>query len=98
MTTLLHPITRQPCAFVASSRGYVALRCDYVSPQVRWFKQSDVSPHLTDMVYTVEPDPRTMDNIIALTEILNSRDAERQKSRDLYIYALTCEIEDALVA
>jgi hypothetical protein len=37
MKTLLHPITRQPCEFVASLRGMVAIRCNYVSRQVRWF-------------------------------------------------------------
>lgn len=43
MTALLnHPVTKHPCAFVASERGHVALRCDYVTPQVRWFKQSVV--------------------------------------------------------
>ncbi len=43
MTALLnHPTTKQPCAFVASLRGHIALRCDYVTPQVRWFKQSAV--------------------------------------------------------
>ena len=38
MTTLLiSPANNQPCEFVASERGFVALRCDYISPQVRWF-------------------------------------------------------------
>lgn len=45
-----------------------------------------------------QPDPCTMDNIIALTEILNTRDPERQKSRDLYTYQLYCEIADVLAA
>jgi hypothetical protein len=99
LVTLNHPVTRQPCEFVASLRGHVALRlaCT-VSPSVQWFKQSDVSPHLTDMVYTVEPDPRTMDNVIALTEILNTRNPERQAERDLYTYQLYCAIADEVEA
>lgn len=97
-TTLINPANNRPCEFVASERGYVALRQDYVTPQVRWFPIAAVSPHLTDMLYTVQPDPRTADNIIALTEILNTRDPERQKSRDLYTYQLYCDIADELTA
>lgn len=37
MTSLIHPVTRQPCALVDCERGMVAIRCDYVSRQVRWF-------------------------------------------------------------
>lgn len=57
-----------------------------------------VDRRLTGMLYTVEPDQRTLDNILALTEILNTRDPERQKSRDLYIYQLYCEIADTVAA
>jgi hypothetical protein len=43
MTTLLHPITRQPCEFVASLRGYVALRLTCtVSPAIQWFSLAQI--------------------------------------------------------
>jgi hypothetical protein len=43
MTTLLHPITRQPCEFVASVRGYVALRITCtVSPAIQWFTLAQI--------------------------------------------------------
>lgn len=56
MTTLLHPQTHQPCAFVASQRGYIQLRCDYVTPQTRWFSQAAIEA--ANPVYTCEHDPR----------------------------------------
>jgi hypothetical protein len=37
MTTLISPANKQPCEFVAARDGFVCLRQDYVSPQVRWF-------------------------------------------------------------
>lgn len=42
--------------------------------------------------------PHFMDNIIALTEILNSRPSERQKSRDLYVDDLYDQIEMAVAS
>ncbi len=42
--------------------------------------------------------PYMLDHILALTEILNSRPEERQKSRDLYVYELGYQIADALAA
>lgn len=56
-------------------------------------------------VYTCEP-PLTIveygrqkiDNVLALTEVLNGRDVERQKSRDLYVYELSYQILDAIGA
>lgn len=41
-TQLISPANKRPCAFVACERGHICLRQDYVSPQVRWFTQSDV--------------------------------------------------------
>lgn len=56
-------------------------------------------PRLTGMDYCYPmPDPRTTDNITALTEILNSRDPERQKSRDLYTDDLYWQIAQAVAA
>jgi hypothetical protein len=38
MTTLLSPANKQPCEFVASVRGHVALRLTCtVSPAIQWF-------------------------------------------------------------
>ena len=58
-----------------------------------------VDPRLTGMMYDQpQPDLRTLDNILALTEVLGSRDPERQKSRDLYTYQLYCDIADTVAA
>lgn len=37
MNNLISPANGQPCAFVACERGMVAIRCDYVTRQIRWF-------------------------------------------------------------
>ena len=38
MTTLINPANNQPCEFVASERGYVALRLTCtVTPAIQWF-------------------------------------------------------------
>ena len=43
MSNLIHPITRQPCEFVASLRGYVALRLTCtVSPAIQWFSLAQI--------------------------------------------------------
>jgi hypothetical protein len=43
MTTLINPATKQPCEFVASVRGYVALRLTCtVSPAVQWFSLAQI--------------------------------------------------------
>jgi len=63
-------------------------------------------PFMTDLYYTCEPPPAPvqgcalppymLDQITALTEILNTRPQERQVSRDLYVYELGYQIADAL--
>jgi hypothetical protein len=62
MTTLLSPANKQPCEFVASLRGYVALRQDYVSPQVRWFTLTAIER--VNPVHTCAQPPQPL--IIAL--------------------------------
>lgn len=42
--------------------------------------------------------PYMADNILALTEILNTRNPERQASRDLYVYELGYQIAEAVAA
>ena len=42
--------------------------------------------------------PHMVDNIIALTEILNTRPQERQKPRDLYVMDLFERIEEVVAA
>lgn len=37
MTTLISPANNRPCEFVVARDGFVCLRQDYVTPQVRWF-------------------------------------------------------------
>lgn len=53
---------------------------------------------LPPIEYTCAIPQRIADNILALTEILNSRPSERQKSRDLYVYELGYKIQDALAS
>ena len=60
MTHLIHPITKQPCEFVASERGYVALRCDYVSPQVRWFTLAQIEAANPVATCAEPPQPLTV--------------------------------------
>lgn len=82
--------------------------------QLRWFDLSQlcevVSPFETGLlytcaeppiIYTCEPPPLTLlqrDYLDAMTEILNTRDTVRQKSRDLYITELYDAIADELEA
>lgn len=37
MSKLISPANKQPCEFVAAKDGFICLRMDYVTPQVRWF-------------------------------------------------------------
>jgi hypothetical protein len=63
MTTLLSPANKQPCAFVASLRGYVALRLPCtVSPAVQWFKLAQIEA--ANPVHTCAQPPQPL--IIAL--------------------------------
>jgi hypothetical protein len=58
MSNLIHPVTKQPCEFVASVRGFVALRlaCT-VSPAVQWFTLAQIEA--VNPVHTcAEPQPQ----------------------------------------
>ncbi len=56
----------------------------------------ECTPFMTRMEFTCELPPHMHDNILALTEVLNSRNPERQASRDLYKDWLQFEIEQAV--
>lgn len=58
MTTLISPANGRPCAFVASSRGYIQLRCDYVTPQTRWFSLAQIEA--ANPVHTCAEPPKPL--------------------------------------
>lgn len=58
-------------------------------------------PQPAPITYTCEPPPLTLlqrDYLDAMTEVFNTRNTERQKSRDLYITELYDAIADELEA
>lgn len=57
MTTLINPANNQPCEFVASQCGYIALRLTCtVTPAIQWFTQAAIEA--ANPVHTCEHDPR----------------------------------------
>lgn len=101
------PRYKAPCTIV-----WVCLQVG--DKQLRWFDLSQlrevVSPFETGLLYTCaeppitytcQPPPLTLlqrDYLDALTEVFNTRNTERQKSRDLYITELYDAIADELEA
>lgn len=106
---LIRPDNGQHSDFREYRDGMIALDTTCVTSAMRWFTMQAVqvcnpTAYLlaafdSGLLYTVpEPDQRTMDNVMAFTEVMNSRNPERQASRDLYTYQLYCEIADEVAA
>lgn len=83
-----------------NDRAAVAQACKAPVAQRHTVQAVDMDMVFTCPVpdYTPELPPYMKDHIQALTEILNTRNPERQASRDLYVYELGYEIAEALAA
>lgn len=97
VTYLNQPYHVDPCSLLLRGDDFYARIT--LAARVPMTVYVKVDPCLTGMMYDQpQPDLRTLDNILALTEVLGSRDPERQKSRDLYTYQLYCDIADTVAA
>lgn len=82
MTTLLHPITNQPCEFVAVMRGHVSLRLTCtVTPAIQWFSLAAIEAAnpvgLSTSLDTLEAlcghEPRVLDYIAQAKQGIEGR-------------------------
>lgn len=59
MTNLINPLTRQPCEYVRTERGYVALRLSCtVTPAIQWFTLAQIEA--CNPVATCQEPPRAL--------------------------------------